>query len=103
MKPFDFYERWAELFFVILLVVGFVISIIAGSAFFNYIIIFLCGVMAGRVLQVRKGRVPYYLIVFGFLIGYVLGKRYGNWRVIIFLFIIGTVISFYLHEKEYIR
>lgn len=99
----DIGERWVELGFLVLLVIGFIISILLGSAFFSYIVIFLSGMMFGRMLQIRKSQFPYYIIVLGFLLGYILGTRYGNWKIILFLFILGTILSFYLHEKKIIR
>ncbi|MBD3313375.1 hypothetical protein GF345_02950 [Candidatus Woesearchaeota archaeon] len=98
-----FLDKWVELFFFTLLIIGFIISLSIGSAFFSYIVIFLFGLMSGRLLQLRKNMVPFYLIVLGLLIGYLLGSRYGNWKIIVFVFIIGTSISWYAHEKEYIR
>ena len=102
-KGFNFLDKWAELFFFIMLVIGFIVSVIIGSAFFSYVVIFLFGLMAGRFLNLRKEFFPYYLIVLGLLIGYIIGSRYGNWKVTLFLFIMGIAISWYLHEKEYIR
>ncbi len=102
-KGFEFLDKWVELFFFILLVIGFIVSINIGSAFFSYIVIFLFGLMAGRFLQLRKNIFPFYLIVLGLLIGYLLGSRYGNWKIVVFVFIIGAAVSWYVHEKEYIR
>ena len=102
-KGFEFMDKWVELFFFIVLIIGFIVSISLGSAFFSYVVIFLFGLMGGRFLQLRKGIVPFYLIVLGLLIGYILGSRYGNWKIIVFCFIIGAAISWYAHEKEYIR
>ncbi|MBU0535728.1 MAG: hypothetical protein KKE20_02095 [Nanoarchaeota archaeon] len=102
-KGEGFLDNWVEIFFLILLIIGFVISVSIGSAFFSYVVIFLFGLMAGRFLQLRKNMVPFYLVVLGLLVGYILGSRYGNWKIIIFCFLLGTAISWYAHEKEYLR
>ncbi len=94
---------WVELGFLILLIIGFFISLNIGSAFFSYIIIFLFGLMAGRFLQQRKAAFPFYLIVLGLLVGYILGAKYGSWKTIVFLFALSTVISWYAHDKGYVR
>lgn len=102
-KAINFDETWVELFFIILLIIGFLISVSLGSAFFSYIVIFLCSFMAGRFLNLRKVSFPYYLIVLGFLIGYLLGTRYGNWKITLFVFALGFGISWYVHEKKLMR
>ncbi|MCX6706521.1 MAG: hypothetical protein NT001_00040 [Candidatus Woesearchaeota archaeon] len=102
-KGFEFLDKWVEIFFVILLIIGFIVSISIRSAFFSYVVIFLFGFMSGRFLQIRKNMVPFYLVIFGLLIGYMLGSTYGSWKVILLCFIIGTSISWYLHEKGYLR
>jgi hypothetical protein len=102
-KSYEFLETWVELFFFVLLVIAFIISVSLGSAFFTYIVILLLGLMAGRFLQKRKKQFPFYLVILGGLIGFVLGTRYANWKVTVFLFIVGVSISFYVHEKGYLK
>ena len=102
-KGFSFLDKWAEFFFLILLIIGFIVSISIGSAFFSYIVVFLFGGMAGRFLNYRKMLFPFYLVVIGLLIGYILGSRYGNWRLNLFFFIAGAAISWYLHGKGILR
>jgi len=103
----DLFGHWPEYLFFVLLVIGFVISISARSAFISYVVIFLCGMMAGRLIYYRHEkphlRFPYYLILAGFIIGYTLGTRYGNWIILITLFLAGGFVSYYLHERGFIR
>ena len=98
-------ENWAEIWFFILIVIGFLISITIGSKVMVYITILLCGAMAGRLIFERKKKLqfPYYLIIIGFLIGYLIGSRFGDRKVMIILFIFGTAISYYAHDKGLIR
>lgn len=101
-----FFEDWVEILFFCLLIIGFLVSAsVAKSAFLSYIIIVLCGFMAGRLFQHRKGKFkfPSYLIVIGFLVGYIIGDFYGNKKVTIFLFIVGIIFGYYVHEKGYIK
>ncbi len=100
-----FFKNWAEIIAFVLLIIGFLFSLGAPSAFLSYIIIFAAGMMAGRLFYERKNKMifPYFLMVLGFLIGYLIGTRYGNWLVISVLFIIGTIISYQLHEKNIIK
>jgi len=102
-KGINFLDSWAEFFFLVMLIIGFVVSVAIGSAFFSYVVIFLFGGMAGRFLNYRKIAFPFYLVVVGLLIGYVIGSRYGNWRVNLFCFVAGVAISWYLHGKRILK
>lgn len=102
----DFYFRnWAELFFFVLLVIGFFLSLLAPSAVISYLMIFVLGMMSGRLIYERKQKLqfPYYLIVVGLLIGYLLGAYYGNKRIILTLFILGMITSYFLHNRGIIH
>jgi len=102
----DFYfGSWAELFFFILLVIGFFLSLLAPSAVVSYLMIFALGMMAGRLIYERKHKLqfPYYLIIVGLLIGYLLGAYYGNKKIILTLFVLGMMISYTLHNRGIIH
>ena len=100
------WEQWPELFFFILLVIGLIISISIQNAFLSYTIIFCVGLMAGRFIYMKIGKqplFPFFLIAIGFLVGYVLGSVQFNRKLITFLFILGALISYYVHKKKYIK
>lgn len=102
-----FFKSWAEFFFFVLMVIGFIVSLWATSfsAVISYIVVFLSGMIGGGLLYERKKKLkfPYYIIIIGFLIGYVLGTYYGSRIVIVVLFILGILFSYHLHNKGYIR
>lgn len=102
-KGFSYLDKWAELFFLVLLIVGFVISVSVGSAFFSYVVVLLFGLMAGRFLNYRKSMFPFYLVILGLLVGYILGSRYGNWRLNLFFFVVGAAVSWVLHSKKILK
>lgn len=97
-----FSENWAEFFFFCLLIFGFLFSLSVQSAGLSYVLIVLFGIMCGRFLSVRKKGFPFYLIVLGFLIGFLLGARFASWKVLVFFFFIGGLVSFYLHDRGYL-
>lgn len=100
------WKQWVEVFFIILLMVGFLIAISIRSAAINYIVIFLAGMMAGRLFYEKLGKQPifaFFLIIVGFLLGYMLGSFMVNKKLIVFFFIAGTLISYYTHKKGYIK
>lgn len=107
-KGYNFYTDWAETVAVIVLVAGFYLSASAGSAFLQYVTIFLCGLMTGRMWFYRKKRlkVPFVLGFIFFIVGFVFGvfvRGYGSVIIILLLFILSNVISYYAHEKGYVR
>tara|TARA_Y100000310_G_scaffold342247_1_gene444627 strand:- start:36769 stop:37050 length:282 start_codon:yes stop_codon:yes gene_type:complete len=89
------------------MVVGFIVALWASSfsAVISYIVVFLSGMIGGRLLYERKHKltIPYYLIIGGFLIGYLIGTFYGSRKVIVVLFVLGILFSYHLHKKGYIR
>ena len=102
---FDFRGKWVELFFFVLVIIGFLFSVLTRNPVLSYALIFVAGMIGGRLMYERKNKfqLPYYLMIIGFLIGYLLGAFYGNRNVMIILFILGSLISYYLHDKGYIH
>ncbi len=102
-----FFRSWAEFFFFVLMVAGFIIALWASSfsVFISYIVVFLSGMVGGRLLYDRKKKltIPYYLILSGFLIGFLLGTLYGSKAVVITLFVLGILFSYHLYNKGYIK
>jgi len=100
-----FYINWAETFFFILMVIGVIIALSAPSAMISYIVIFVSGMFAGRIIYFRQHTLKsgYYIIIIGFLVGYLIGSYYGSRKVIIILFAIGAILSYYLYEKKVLK
>lgn len=103
----DLINAWVDYVALAMIVIGFVFSVSLGSAFMSYIVIFLCGIFIGRVLYHNRKAFPfkYYIISFVFLVGYLFGTyfSFGRREVIVIVFIIATIISYYIHDKKYIR
>ncbi len=89
------------------MVLGLIVAIWATtmSAVISYIVIFLSGMIGGRLLYERKKKItmPYYIILIGFMIGYTIGTYYGSRKVVIVLFVLGILFSYHLHNKGYIK
>ncbi|MCH8067262.1 MAG: hypothetical protein IIC69_01645 [Nanoarchaeota archaeon] len=102
-----FFKSWAEFFFFVLMIIGFIVALWATSfsAVISYIVVFLSGMIGGRLLYDRKKKLtfPYYVIIIGFIIGYVIGTYYGSRNIVIILFVLGILLSYHLHNKGYIR
>ena len=101
----SYYEDWPEIIAFILLVIGFFVALGAGSAVIGYTLILLAGFMGGRIwFRVKQNlKIPWSIILMGFLVGFMLGSRYGDKRMIVIFYIFGIVISYYLHEKGIIK
>ena len=96
--------NWVEYLFLFLMFVGLILALNIGSAVMSYIIIFLCGLMSGRVLYKLKKNItfPFYIIILGFLLGYLIGSYYGNKQIIILLFVVANIASYIAYEKGYL-
>lgn len=106
-KKGSYFESWPEMWFLLLLVLGLISAIAAPNNAFLYTISFLAGVMAGRVWHQRRKmmHIPHLLIIIGALIGIFLGSltKTASRGWMFLLFIIGSIISYQLHVKGYIR
>ena len=102
---FEFYKNWMEFFFVILMITGVLIALSAPSAIISYIIIFLSGMFAGRLIYERKNKIqfPYFMVIAGFVIGYLIGVYYGSRRIAIILFVLGAILSYKLYDKKILK
>jgi len=98
-------HNWAELFAFLVLIIGFIISILIQNKVFNGIVAFLVGFGSGRLIftQRRKGMFPYFLVIIGFLLGFMLGSYYMNRGIILILFVSAIIISYYIHSKGYLK
>ncbi|MBI2660535.1 hypothetical protein HYX07_05210 [Candidatus Woesearchaeota archaeon] len=101
----EFYRYWMEFFFVLLMIIGIVVALASPSAVISYFIIFVVGIFAGRLIYERRRNIqlPYFLIIAGFVIGYLIGVYYGNKRLMIVLFVLGSIISYKLYDKKILR
>ena len=105
MKGLNTYMAWPEIISFCLLVIGFFLALWAGSAVIAYTMVLLAGFAGGRVwFRVKQNlKITWSIILMGFLVGFMLGARYGD-RIVIFLFYaFGIGISYYLHDKGIIK
>ena len=96
-------ESWVEKLSFTLFIVGFVLATISGSAVISYATIFFLGMIVGIFwFKIKKHvKIPYFFIILGLLIGYLVGSFYGEKLVVLIFFIIGSLTSYYLHTKKY--
>ena len=101
----DIFKNWMEYLLVAFIIIGMVIALVAPSAVISYIIILISGIFAGKILQKRKNAIqlPFVTIIIGFLVGYAIATNYGSRRVIIVLFILGSIMGYKLYDKGFLR
>ncbi len=87
------------------MLIGVFIALLAPSAAISYIISFISGMFAGRLMYERKNKIklPYLVIVLGFVIGYLIGVYYGSRKLVIILFVIGAVLSYALYDNKILK
>lgn len=95
-------DQWVEFLSVLLFFCGIVVSVVLRSAFFSYVVIGLMGLMIGRFLFFQRTQAPYYLIVFSLIVGYILGNRYADWRIVLVTFILTAAFSWWIHEEKWV-
>ena len=102
---FQYWSDWAELFFIILLLVGIVMGVMSPNYFITYAVSFVAGMIAGRLIYDRKdkGKAPYLLIIIGFILGFVVGTFHGNRTITFLLFLFGAALTYYLFDKKIIK
>ena len=100
-----FFKNWAEFFFFVVMIIGIIVAISVPSAVIGYLVIFISGIMAGRIIYWRKHSMyfAYFLIIIGFLIGFLIGSYYGNRKIIFILFVLGAFLGYYLYSKKILR
>ncbi len=99
----NFYRVWPQLTALGLLVIGFIFSIsVWNSAALTYILIIIFGLGFGRMWWKYKNdfRFTWFLLMVGFIIGYLIGA-FGGSRIITFiLYILSIAAGYYIHEKN---
>jgi len=105
----EYLKLWPELGALALLVIGFLFAIsVVTSKFMSFIMIFLWGLIFGRMWYKLKGhfKFPWALIVLGFLVGFILANivlEYSGIFTLVILFFGGMWLSYYTHDKKFLK
>ncbi|MBN2454607.1 hypothetical protein JXB11_03610 [Candidatus Woesearchaeota archaeon] len=100
-KAFEFLTNWVEISFILLLLFGFFISAAINSTPLSYVVVFLAGLLSGKVIYHKKKDYlfPHIILITGFILGYLIGNKVGNAILIFIIFLAGNISSYYAHEK----
>lgn len=104
----SFYYNWVEIFTAFILIVGLFASFLGDSALINYVMIGVSGILVGRHYFLNRKRVgfPFYFIIMGYLIGFVIGAEFrnrGNGFAIIVIYLFFIFLGEYLYKKKFLR
>ena len=99
---FEYYKSWMEFWFLVLILVGLAVALLAPSAFISYLISLISGFFAGRIVYERKHNIlfPYIMIIAGFTIGYIIGVYYASRWIVFAMFALGAILSYKLYDKK---
>lgn len=105
MAKVNLWWNWPEVLSFILLVIGVFVGLGAGSKVIVYTLIILAGFMGGRVWFRIKShlKIAWTIVLMGFLVGFMLGAQYGDKVTILILYLVGMMVSYYLHEKGILK
>jgi hypothetical protein len=95
-------DSWIDICAVALLVIGFIMTFIAGSKVLSVVIVGLSGGLVGRSIYTHKHKLQmrFWYVVSGFIIGLTVGSRFLTYKAVIVTFIIGAFLGHYLRKKN---
>jgi len=102
-KKGNFSDNWVQYLFLILIILGFIISFNIENSLIIYLVSYLAGIHCGIITYLKNGKLrsfPVWIVIVGFLIGYLIGSYDSNKLSIIVLFILGIVNGHMLLKKE---
>ena len=101
----SFWTDWPEIIAFIILIISFFVALGAGSAIIAYTLVFMAGLIGGRIwFRVKTHfKVSWSIILMGMLVGFMIGSRYGDRRIIVIFYIFGIVLSYFLHDRGIIK
>ncbi|MBD3249489.1 hypothetical protein GF336_05570 [Candidatus Woesearchaeota archaeon] len=99
-----FWRKWAETGSIILILIGFLVSISIQNPWLSYLVILCAGFMVGRLWFNKAGKQPlfvFFLIIVGFLLGYMMGAFNTDRKIVFIIFITSWIVSYKLHKEGY--
>ena len=103
-EGFDLLGVWGEYLMVFFLIVGVVIAVSIDSFATFLAVMFLFGLLFGRLWYRQRKHLRYGLAfaTIGIVFGFILGKFFGHTHIIVIIFLVGAVISYYIHYRGWI-
>lgn len=101
----DWSSNFVEYMAFVLLGLGFLISSALGTSWLSYIMIFIFGLIGGRIWYSYQGvvRTRWAFLLIFFIIGYTFGSFWGIRWLIMSLYVAGLFTGNYLHIQKWIK
>lgn len=99
------YYDWPETAAALLLALGFLVSVMARSAMFQYLLLFLAGLVFGRLMfrwRPHK-KTSLVLIIIGFLMGYMIGGIWANRKLLVAIYALAIWAGWQLEKHNVFR
>ena len=97
----DWFDEWPQYFFILLIVVGLIITWIVKNPTVTYAIIFFSGAIIGKSYYKQRGKqtMPLTILVVGFFIGMTWVSP-TNWKLMLLLYITSGIGTYQLFKKR---
>ena len=101
----DVKEDWVEVLLLVFIVIAFVFVAASPSALSAYVLALLSGALFGGYWWHfrAKPRLPFVIIIIGFVAGWLVGMLSGNKLFSIVMFYIGMAVGYAIHKQGIVR
>lgn len=95
-------DNWVEYVSFFFLILGAIMTFIAGSKVLSVLIVLLASMIIGRSLYIRKYKhqLRFWFMAGALLIGMVIGARFLTYKSVLVIFVIGTYIGYWLKKQH---
>lgn len=95
-------DNWVEYVSLLFLILGALITFIAGSKVLSVIVVFFSSMIIGRLLYIRKHKhqLRFWSMVGAFVIGMTIGARFLSYKAVLVAFVIGTYTGYWIKKQH---
>jgi uncharacterized membrane protein YqgA involved in biofilm formation len=104
-KGINYYENGAEYMFFALVIISAIVGLITRNLFINYLIMFLFGIIIGINYFNHRFKRKFVLMMLSvaLFIGYTIASYRSNWKILLILYIGGSLIGYYLKKEKWLE
>jgi len=101
----EFENDWPDIIAFLVSLLSFFVAIVSGNRVFGFVIVFLVGLIFGRMwFRFRsESRVSLVIVMLGALLGFLIALFFNNPHLVVILFLVGVAFGFWVHEKGFIK
>ena len=98
-------KEWVQYGATFILLIGLFIALLSKNIFIGLAVMFLSGLVAGRVWFLKRYKeqiFPHVVIICGFILGMLVGSMWSSWILNVVVFFLGCYMGYIFHVKGYI-